>query len=79
MAIAIDTETDRQIRQQLAQAESDGERMSGKITQLRDHLSQALRQWRMYAEMHDEVDLDHDDTAEAVLYRQLLETLNERH
>ena len=46
-----------------------------RIEQLRDHLSQALRQWRMYAELHDEVDLEHDDSAEALLYRELFSAL----
>ena len=41
------------------------------IARHKDDLSQALRQWRMYAEM-DEVDLEHDNTEEARLYRALI-------
>lgn len=39
---------------------------------LRDDLRQALRQWRMHAEMYEQNDLEHDDSAEALLYRQIL-------
>lgn len=43
---------------------------------LRDHLSQALRQWRMYAEMQDERDLSKDPDVEAKLYRELLAAIS---
>lgn len=53
------------------------ERVAAEIGRLRDDLSQALRQWRMYAESHEEVDLEHDDNAEALLYRRLLGSLQQ--
>lgn len=47
-----------------------------RIAVLRDDLSQSLRQWRMYAEQQDSMDLDHDNSTEAMLYRQILARLN---
>lgn len=46
-----------------------------KIELLRNRLSQALRQWRMYAEMNEDRDLAKDDDVEARLYRELASAL----
>ena len=43
---------------------------------LRDHLRRALNEWRLYAEITGDRDLDHEDSAEALAYRAALETLN---
>jgi hypothetical protein len=40
-----------------------------KFTALEDHLRQALRQWKMYAEMQEERDLLTESSAEAEMYR----------
>lgn len=39
---------------------------------LRDNLSQALRQWRMYAEQEPDRDLSKEESTEASLYRCLI-------
>lgn len=42
---------------------------------LRDNLSQALRQWRMYAELDEDRDLEKEASTEAELYRELAAAL----
>jgi len=42
---------------------------------VREALRQALRQWRMYAELEEGRELDHEDSPEALLYRSCLSRL----
>lgn len=42
---------------------------------LRDHLSQALRQWQMYAELERDRDLKSEQSHEGELFRELLAAL----
>lgn len=43
---------------------------------LRDNLSQALRQWRLYAELSEDRDLDAEESSEGELYRNLKRSLD---
>lgn len=42
------------------------------VDKLYDCLGQALRQWKMYAELQENRNLDTEDSPEGVLYRELL-------
>jgi phage shock protein A len=45
---------------------------------LRRCLGKALRKWMEYAALVAEVDLEHDDTADALLFRSLLASANQQ-